>query len=488
MNRQNNNNYDYCILGEATDVGQRRSANEDSCGNGLTINGLVATVCDGMGGHVGGATASKIAVETIFDVLNNRFFDDPREAIGVAIDRANEAILQYAAEHPELQGMGSTCVLLIVRDGKVYIGHVGDSRIYLIRRHTIKQLTTDHSYVQMLVDSGTITPEEAERHPRKNEITNALGIPTMQPATVKPEPITPEIGDCFLLCSDGLSGMVPNNKIERVISDQRNMHLQDRAEKLVRMANEAGGVDNISVELVEFADLPGTKQNLLAEKKKMATIGICAALLVIALLAVWFVFIRDTKSTDPATGDETQTADTTAVRTDTVAKPGGEIIGAIPNDQTIDLGKLGMTPKQAFMTLNFKKDGTEITTSAGTISNGFIGDPMKIDLEDDRLKRNLTDDGKKCVVTVLINKAPNPKDGFVIVIPSTDGKSKLTLKFQLVETQKPAVTPATPEKPDEVKPNIDDNPQDITTPEKKIDGDSNKETDKNDKNNPPIAI
>ena len=108
--------------------------------------------------------------------------------------------------------MGSTCVVLLVRDGKVYLGHVGDSRIYLIRDRRIKQLTKDHSFVQMLVDRGEITHEQAEHHPRKNEITNALGIADMKPATIMPDAILPMAGDVFLLCSDGLSAAIEGRR------------------------------------------------------------------------------------------------------------------------------------------------------------------------------------------------------------------------------------------------------------------------------------
>lgn len=249
-------NFNYCHVVGRTDVGRRRPANEDNMLDAITQNGLVSVVCDGMGGHVGGAMASKIAVTTIIEHLSSVYYDDPRVAIGESIEIANRAILQKTQEQPELNGMGSTCVLLIVRNGQVFIGHVGDSRIYLIRTNTIRQLTKDHSYVQMLVDCGQITKEEAEHHPRKNEITNALGLVNMTPPTVVNEPFNPEAGDCFLLCSDGLSGMVSDDKICRVISQQSKMNAQDRVDTLVDMANANGGVDNITVQLVEFSITP----------------------------------------------------------------------------------------------------------------------------------------------------------------------------------------------------------------------------------------
>lgn len=250
--------YSYCIAVGQTDVGRRRKANEDNGAHFVTKNGLVSVVCDGMGGHVGGAVASEIAVNTIRKFLDSQYHNDPREAIGWAIDAANAAIIQRATADPALSGMGSTCVLLLVRDAKVYIGHVGDSRVYLIRERRITQLTKDHSFVQMLVDMGEISKEQAEHHPRKNEITNALGLANMSPATVREVPITPQSGDCFLLCSDGLSGMVNDRCIEKIVSKQRELRAQERADLLVKTANENGGIDNITVELVEFTITPGT--------------------------------------------------------------------------------------------------------------------------------------------------------------------------------------------------------------------------------------
>ena len=270
--------YNYCRVVGCTDIGRKRKANEDSMGTRETKNGLVAVVCDGMGGHVGGAIASRMAVDTVLDFLDNVYQDDRRVAIGAAIDAANLAILKKTAEQPELTGMGSTCVLLLVRDGKVYIGHVGDSRVYLVRNRHTKQLTKDHSFVQMLVDMGELSPEEAEHHPRKNEITNALGIPEMKPATILPDAILPEAGDCFVLCSDGLSGMVSDQTIGKVVSRQAEMRTQERADELVRLANENGGVDNITVQLVEFSITP----NRAKSKKTNKTLLIS----LIALLAV----------------------------------------------------------------------------------------------------------------------------------------------------------------------------------------------------------
>ena len=277
----------YCQVVGNTDVGCNRQVNEDYLGSAETCNGLIATVCDGMGGHAGGATASKTAVKTILDFLKDNYFADPREAITAAINEANNTILEKAAAVPELRGMGSTCVLLLVRKGKVYIGHVGDSRIYLIRSSRIKQLTKDHSYVQMLVDTGQISKEQAEHHPRKNEITNALGLPDMQPATVFEDVINPEAGDCFLLCSDGLSGMVSDDSIMKIVSRQREMRASERVNMLIEKARQNGGLDNITAQIVEFSVTPGQGIKQKNTITKIVSITIIISIIIVCTVLYW---------------------------------------------------------------------------------------------------------------------------------------------------------------------------------------------------------
>ena len=283
-----NSKYDYCNVIGNTDVGCKRKANEDWLDSFECDNGLIAVVCDGMGGHVGGQVASHLAIDAIHAFLTAKYFDDPKEAIVQACNAANNAILQRGMQQPELAGMGSTCVMLIVRDGKVYIGSVGDSRIYFLRSKKLIQLTKDQSYVQMLVDAGQLTPEQAEHHPRKNEITNALGLQGMKPATVLEDPINPEAGDCFLLCSDGLSGMVSDREIEKVVGNQQNMSQQDRVNTLIQKARANGGLDNITCQIVEFSVTPGASQTLPSGKTKILKYGIPALIAAVLLGAGGF--------------------------------------------------------------------------------------------------------------------------------------------------------------------------------------------------------
>lgn len=289
------NNY---ILANCSDVGKTRSVNEDSMTTFESPNGRVVVVCDGMGGQNAGDVASKLAIDVIQDILTDNTFPTPEEAISKSIMAANQAILRRAAQNPSLSGMGSTCVMAIIKDDQLYYGSVGDSRMYYIANRMIRQITKDQSYVQTLVDAGEITVEQAEHHANKNEITNALGVDSMTPPVVGKMPVTPEPGSVVLLCSDGLSGMINNNTIQSTVS-RNDLTLQERAELLVQQANDAGGNDNITVQLIEFrsasaASPISSKRNTQIKSTKSGGkgFGILALLLVLVLgggAAWWFM-------------------------------------------------------------------------------------------------------------------------------------------------------------------------------------------------------
>ena len=235
-------------------IGNVRKAQEDSYAVELaTVNGDVFVVCDGMGGHVGGKMASTIAVNSILEFLKKAKYADPVSALDLALQFANMQILGYADEHPELKGMGTTACVLLLQEANAYIAHVGDSRIYLYLndKHQLHRITKDHSYVQTLVDAGQITDEEAESHPNKNRITKALGIKKELMPTVPENPIHVKTGDIFLICSDGLCGMVHDKQMLRILS--QNAALKQKGDALVENALLNGGVDNITVELIEIS-------------------------------------------------------------------------------------------------------------------------------------------------------------------------------------------------------------------------------------------
>lgn len=244
-------------------IGNVRTAQEDSHDIAiLTPNGDVFVVCDGMGGHVGGKQASSIAVKSIIEHLKKEKYDQPMQALNDALQFANMQILGYAKDHPELRGMGTTACIVLLQDTEAYIAHVGDSRIYLYmgKEQQLHRVTKDHSYVQTLVDAGQITDEEAEHHPNKNRILKALGIkPELVPTC---NVLHPKNGDCFLICSDGLNGMIMDSTIEGVL--KQNIPLADKGERLIQLALEAGGHDNITVELIQITSSPHTQSQFIS--------------------------------------------------------------------------------------------------------------------------------------------------------------------------------------------------------------------------------
>ena len=237
-------------LAGKTDVGRVRQENQDDYRAGELPGGAVwALVCDGMGGAKGGREASQGACNVIENFFQERYAQcgagQEEPFLKKALLYANRFVFQKAAHEEALAGMGTTAVCALVRSGNVYLCHAGDSRAYLIRDGKLTQLTHDHSYVQELVDCGTITEEEAEHHPQKNIITKALGVdyrlePEFTAAKLKRE-------DRLLLCTDGLTNMVPVEEMEKLLAQGTFYDLPDR---LIEAANAHGGSDNITALLL----------------------------------------------------------------------------------------------------------------------------------------------------------------------------------------------------------------------------------------------
>lgn len=238
-------------FGNHSDVGRVREKNEDYMGYFETLNGHLFIVCDGMGGHLGGSTASQIAVNSIRGYLQQQIYASPEEAIYSAVQYANQRIYQESQVNPELRGMGTTCVLALVRGNLLYYAHVGDSRLYYSHQGNLRRLTKDHSFVQALIDQGVLSDQEAETHPRRNELLRALGTHGNVDVDLGREPIVPYRDDVFLLCSDGLNAHVSDGEIASVLRDEF-LSVQHKALKLVEMANMGGGEDNITVQIIDF--------------------------------------------------------------------------------------------------------------------------------------------------------------------------------------------------------------------------------------------
>lgn len=285
------------IIANCTDTGKVRCANEDSMVTFDSPNGRVVVVCDGMGGQNAGDVASQLAVAVIQDILTDNIFTTPEEAITRSIVAANLAILHKASQDENLSGMGATCVMAIIKDGYVYYGSVGDSRIYYVANSMIRQITKDQSYVQTLVDAGQISQEAAEHHQDKNQITNALGVEGMTPPVIGQVPISPEPDSIFILCSDGLTSMVNNHTIVNTVM-RKELSLHERAQLLVKQANDAGGLDNITVQLIEFPSTKNVSGNSntpryssnVGNAKKRTAIYACLTILLLAVFVVGGVY------------------------------------------------------------------------------------------------------------------------------------------------------------------------------------------------------
>ena len=231
-----------------TDVGKVRSNNQDSFAAGdLTSEVSWAVVCDGMGGANGGNIASEAAVKVISDKLTSGYHvgmndNSVKNLLISSVDAANNTLYSMANNNEELSGMGTTVVLAVRSTDTLYISNVGDSRIYIVSDSGITQVTTDHSVVQMMVDNGEITPEEAKEHPKKNVITRALGVDPEVRIDYSQEQLNED--DLVLLCTDGLTNYVDDEVILEVCKTEDRYKIAD---KLVELANENGGGDNITV-------------------------------------------------------------------------------------------------------------------------------------------------------------------------------------------------------------------------------------------------
>ena len=228
-----------------TSIGQVRSTNQDYFGEFSRPNGdRLLVVADGMGGHRGGATASRLATETIGEVFAKSTANSP-DMLYDAVSAANARVHQASLEDPELRGMGTTVVtMLFDAEGLVWVAHVGDSRAYRLHSAGIEQITQDHSVVGEMVRRGLITAEEAEVHPRRNEILRSVGVESAVEIDVAQVLSAP--GDFYVLCSDGLSGEVSDVEIAKTVQSARP---ETAVKNLVALANDRGAPDNVTVQI-----------------------------------------------------------------------------------------------------------------------------------------------------------------------------------------------------------------------------------------------
>ncbi len=262
---------------ELSDTGRVRDHNEDAIGSVEDIGLWV--LADGMGGYNAGEVASGIAVKTIIDLVNEACQREDRADIETgtgymrqtivlrdAIHRANKIINQTAQSQPQCEGMGTTLVACLFFDNRLSIAHVGDSRLYRMRDNRFEQITMDHSLLQELVDRGFYSQEEASRSTNRNYVTRALGVETS--VEVEVQEIEVEKGDYILMCSDGLPDMVEDEDIHLTISTFNN-NIDTIGQQLIKLANDNGGRDNVSVVLVHVLDAFPANAGLLAKVRNL---------------------------------------------------------------------------------------------------------------------------------------------------------------------------------------------------------------------------
>ena len=235
-----------------SDVGKAREMNQDYyyiSPKESDINLYI--LADGMGGYKGGEIASRLATISVKNYIESNFentLKDKEEILKLiknSMEYANMVVYEKSKENKELEKMGTTLEVCLIYNNRAYIGHVGDSRIYRIRKEFMRKLTTDHSYVETLVKDGTITKEEAQHHPKKNMLTKALGCTPFLEADVTVKGFIKD--DIILICSDGLTNMIPEDEIYDIIKEDS----ENTPTKLIEKANENGGYDNITAIIIK---------------------------------------------------------------------------------------------------------------------------------------------------------------------------------------------------------------------------------------------
>lgn len=251
-----------------TNVGRVRKGNEDSFFTvdttskhsdslpdtlklNFTENNNIFMVADGMGGPAAGEVASLLAVDTVLKEMKSNKFSNDSDVGSILVDllqKANSVIFERAKDHSELKGMGTTATLAVIINCTLFLGQVGDSRAYIIRKNLATQVTKDQSYVNQLIESGVITEKEAGKHPQRNIILQALG--TQMSISVAVTSVELRRNDYLLLCSDGLSGLVKKEEMQKILLSTNDLQIASKA--LIDLANKRGGHDNITLILAHF--------------------------------------------------------------------------------------------------------------------------------------------------------------------------------------------------------------------------------------------
>jgi protein phosphatase len=288
-------------IAQKTDVGRQRKDNQDNMSWLSLGGGELFIVADGMGGEAGGRMAADMAIAAIKESFEKEGLP-VIQLLKTSIEEANSRIhAKGTSGDLKFHRMGTTVVVLFIKDDKAYIAHIGDSRIYRYRMGTLERLTKDHSQVQQLVDMGIIKPEDTEDHPDANVITRSLGSKPVVEVDIRPEPETILPGDKFLLCTDGLSSLVSDREIQAILNQERPVN--ETCDLLIQTALNKGGHDNVTVQLISFdGQHPQgllTKKSLKPDRlsfnnKTIIMTGV-AAVALIALILFLILLISDTE-------------------------------------------------------------------------------------------------------------------------------------------------------------------------------------------------
>ena len=314
----------HLTVGRLTDRGRVRERNEDFVGGPegippekLKQKGRLYVVADGMGGHLGGQRAAQLAVERVIQ----EYYRDPSLDIPGSLERAiklaNAEIYSEAARNPAYKGMGSTIVAAVVRGDDLYVANVGDSRAYLVRGSSIQQITRDHSWIAEALRAGTITPEQALTHPNRGVVTRSLGGGPDVRVDRFHRKIQP--GDVVLLCSDGLTNVVSDADIQKVVTRERP---QRAANKLIAMANQGGGPDNIAAIVIGVQRVPAAAPAAIQRAKRRPSLapllgGVAALALVLGAMFVLWADLRSRPTPTPLPPTPTEVLAKEVIATDT---------------------------------------------------------------------------------------------------------------------------------------------------------------------------
>ncbi|WP_456442923.1 Stp1/IreP family PP2C-type Ser/Thr phosphatase [Caldithrix abyssi] len=274
-----------------SDVGKRRQNNEDYYAAFQNEEWLLLVLCDGMGGVEGGEIASQLAVKAIGEYFKKKF-NEPISFFVNSVKFANEVIRKRSAQKQHLAEMGTTLVAVLFNGKEIFYAHVGDSRLYLFRDKKLIQLTNDHTYVSELVKRGVLSNSQATNHQYKNRISRCIGYLNSEPE-IASSPVAVKQGDIFLLCSDGLTDMVSDEKIAQILNSTSS--LDKTAQKLIQEANKNGGRDNITIQLLKIKDSASIRaKNLSSQhrKNKKKWIVILSVLSVLIASALFFTIFQ----------------------------------------------------------------------------------------------------------------------------------------------------------------------------------------------------